>query len=111
MKELTIKEFELMLCSTGFLPPRTEEEHIFFEQMFEDYSVRTINYHVDVDAIINGNCVLVEQKRDKTEFDKIESLSISDDFKFSMAARNFDKLPKEVIEKIKKQHNRKDEEK
>ena len=47
----------------------------------------------------------------RTEFDEIESLSISDDFKFSMAARNFDKLPKEVIEKIKNQHNRKDEEK
>lgn len=111
MKELTIKEFEFMLCSTGFLPPRTEEEHIFFEQMFEDYRVRTIDYHVDVDAIINGDCILEERKGHRIEFDEIESLSISDDFKFSMAARNFDKLPKEVIEKIKNQHNRKDEEK
>ena len=30
MKDLTIEEFETMLCSTGYLPPRTENELIFF---------------------------------------------------------------------------------
>lgn len=58
MKNLTPEEFNLLLCSTGFLPPRNEDEHLFFEEMHESYNVQTKNRHVDIDAIINGNCIL-----------------------------------------------------
>lgn len=58
MKNLTSEEFNLLLCSTGFLPPRNEDEHLFFEEMHESYNVQTKNRHVDIDAIINGNCKL-----------------------------------------------------
>lgn len=47
-------EFETMLCSTGYLPPRTEDELIFFNQMHEGHQSRIADRHVDVDAIVNG---------------------------------------------------------
>ena len=59
MKNLTPEEFNLLLCSTGFLPPpETKMSTYFFEEMHESYNVQTKNRHVDIDAIINGNCIL-----------------------------------------------------
>ena len=38
MKEFTNKEWDVMLCSTGYLPPRNDEELMFFNQMYEGYT-------------------------------------------------------------------------
>ena len=43
------------LCSTGYLPPRNEEEQIKFEELYKDYQPKLKDKHVDIDAIINGN--------------------------------------------------------
>lgn len=109
MKNLTSEEFNLLLCSTGFLPPRNEDEHIFFEEMYESYNVQTKNRHVDIDAIINGTCKLNDPEDQTIEPDSCVSTSGIDVSGFSMAARNFDKLPQEVINKIRKQHKGKKE--
>ena len=51
MKDLIIEEWDVLLCSTGYLPPRNEEELDFFDEMYEDYKSRIVNCHVDVDMI------------------------------------------------------------
>ena len=109
MKNLTPEEFNLLLCSTGFLPPRNEDEHLFFEEMHESYNVHTKIRHVDIDAIINGNCILSNPEDQIIESAPYVSASGIDVSGFSMAARNFDKLPQEIINKIRKQHKGKKE--
>ncbi len=109
MKNLTSEEFNLLLCSTGFLPPRNEDEHLFFEEMHESYNVQTKNMHVDIDAIINGTCKLSDPESQIIKPDPCISTSDIDVSGLSMAARNFNKLPQEVINKIKKQHKGKKE--
>lgn len=110
MKDLTIKEMEVMLCSIGYLPPRNEDELTFFEQMYENYNSRLKDKHVDVDSIVNGACRVVScYKYNMDDRDKIFSMVAEDtDYTYSMAARNFDKLPKDILEKMKKQHNPKE---
>lgn len=59
MKDLSINEMEIMLCSTGYIPPRNEEELLFFNELYENYDSRIKNRHVDIEAIFNGtNCVV-----------------------------------------------------
>ena len=110
MKDLTIEEFETMLCSTGYLPPRTENELIFFNQMYEGYQSRMADRHVDVDAIVSGACRVVSRNNfDMDNKNKMFSMVAEEtDCSYSMAARNFDKLPKDILEKMKKQHKPKE---
>ena len=106
MKEFTNKEWDVMLCSTGYLPPRNDEELMFFNQMYEGYTPRIANRHVDVDAIINGKCKMVP-----SSFIDPESLvdghnnETEDEIHYSMAARNYSHLPKSILDKMKEQHN------
>lgn len=112
MKNLSIEEFDTLLCSTGYLPPRTEQELMFFNQMYEGYNSHLGNKKVDIDAIINGSCKVVSSNVYEFESeDTILSMVADDGTPYSMAARNFDKLPKEIIDKMKKQHKVKDDDK
>lgn len=111
MKELTIEEFEAMLCSTGYLPPRNEEELLFFEQLYGAQKCNLAGKHVDVESIINGSCHLVAGSvGDSGDMDSqlMENENIFDR-NYSLAARNYNKLPKEVLEKMKEQHKPKDD--
>ena len=91
-----IEELYNLLCCDGFLPPRNEEELLETERGMVDYHFKNDGRHVDVHAIINGvSCEVVNMKRFD---DGVEAKPLG------MAARNFEKLPQEVIDKIKKQH-------
>ncbi len=90
-----------VLCSEGYLPPRNEEEMIAFEKVYSQKTVRE-DFHVDVERIVNGKCSLRPMVKPLSS----GTLSSSD---IKMAARNYEKLPKEVIDKIKKQHKDKDD--
>lgn len=106
MRKLDNDELTFMLCATGYLPPRTEGEENFFEQMYEDYQPQIRNRHVDVDAIINGQCCFSRVCAAEPIFpygnndEKVGETG-------HMAARNFNKLPQDIIEKIKGQHKNK----
>lgn len=90
------EELYNLLCSDGFLPPRNEEELLETERRMVDYQFKNDGRHVDIHAIINGvSCEVVNMKRFD---DGVEAEPLG------MAARNFEKLPQEVIDKIKKQH-------
>ena len=95
-----IDELYNLLCSDGFLPPRNEEELLETEKRMVGYQFQNDDRHVDVQAIIKGaSCEIVSMKR----FDDgmvAEPLG--------MAARNFENLPPEIIDKIKKQHLKND---
>lgn len=110
MKDLKIKEMEVMLCSIGYLPPRNEDELMFFEQMYENYNSKLKDKHVDVESIVNGVCRVVSHYNfDMDNNNKTFSMGAEEpDSPYSMAARNFDKLPKDILEKMKKQHKPKE---
>lgn len=110
MKDLTIKEMEVMLCSIGYLPPRNEDELMFFEQMYENNNSKLKDKHVDVESIVNGVCRVVSHYNfDMDNNNKTFSMVAEEpDSPYSMAARNFDKLPKDILEKMKKQHKPKE---
>ena len=95
-----IEELYNLLCSDGFLPPRNEEELLETEKRMVGYQFQNDDRHVDAQAIIRGaSCEIVSMKR----FDDgmvAEPLG--------MAARNFENLPPEIIDKIKKQHLKND---
>ncbi len=99
MKESIIDK---ILCSTGYLPPRNEDEMNAFEKVYSKVNVKT-DFRVDVDQIVNGSC------RVKPIVRRFESgYASSSDMR--IAARNFEALPQDVVEKIKKQHKGKDDE-
>lgn len=85
-----------ILCTTGYLPPRNEEEMECFERVYSKVEIDE-EWHIDVDSIINGSCCLHSVKS------HIEKTIVPDN-DMRMAARNFNKIPSDVIEKIKKQH-------
>lgn len=94
MKESIIDK---ILSSSGYLPPRNEEEMTAFEKICSKIEVDD-DFHVDVDSIVNGGC---QYKPKVVQMTNIGSVSQDD---LRMAARNFGKLPEEVIDKLKKQH-------
>ena len=94
MKESIIDK---MLSSTGYLPPRNEEEMTAFEIIYSKVEVDE-NFHVDVDSIVKGGC----QYKPKVVSVASSGRSTQNDLR--MAARNFGNLPADVIEKLKKQH-------
>lgn len=95
-----IDELYNLLCSDGFLPPRNEEELLETEKRMEGYQFQNDDRHVDVQAIIKGDsCDIVSMKRYD---DGVVAEPLG------MAARNFENLPQEIIDKIKKQHQKND---
>ena len=109
MKDLSIQEFETLLCSTGYLPPRSEEELLFFNQLYEGYESSIADRHVDVESIINGTFCLISGSNSCYEIPNDNTLmAAEEDGIYSMAARNYGKLPKDIIDKMKDQHKPKD---
>ena len=94
MKESII---DRILSSSGYLPPRNEEEMTIFEKIYSKIEVDE-NFHVDVDCIVNGCCQYESKVIPQTGSGKFSQDNLR------MAARNFCKLPEDVIEKLKKQH-------
>lgn len=110
MKDLSIEELEVMLCSTGYLPPRDEDELDFFNQMYERQKTRIEDFRVDIDSIVNDTCSIVSSRGYEIQDDEFSHSFVAEnlDIKYSMAARNFDKLPKDIFERMKRQHKPKD---
>ncbi len=98
MKESIIDK---ILCSTGYLPPRNEEEMTIFEKEYKKVTIKT-DFHVDVDQIVNGGCMVKPIVHHYVNGNATPS-------DMRLAARNFEALPKDVIEKIKKQHKGEDD--
>lgn len=107
MDIMTIEEWDVLLCSTGYLPPRNEEELTFFDELYENYKSRLDGKHVDVDAILNGTCRFVSNSSCNDSINSFDILkdTNSADNKYSMAARNYRKLPKDILDKMRRQHN------
>ena len=107
MAQLTIDELNFMLGATGNLPPRNEEEHLFFEQMYENYVLKTKDMMVDIEAIVSNRCEMHKVIDDDMCFEEEKLPDMYPKSNYTMADRNFNKLPKSVIEKIKSQHKNK----
>lgn len=97
MKESIV---DRLLCTEGYLPPRNDEEMIAFEKNYSRMSVNS-EFHVDVNRIVDGGCCIKPSTRPTSRVITRANVRI--------AARNFEDIPKDVIEKIKKQHKGKDD--
>lgn len=86
-----------ILSSTGYLPPRNEEEMNAFGKIYSKVEIDE-RFHVDVDSIVSGGCRYEPKVLPMTNTGCVPQ----DDLR--MAARNFGKLPEDVIDKLKKQH-------
>lgn len=105
MKDLSLEEFEVLLCSTGYLPPRNEDELMFFNQMYEGYESKLADRHVDVESIFSGSCRVVSgYALDYDELKSSTQIAAEEHTIYSMAARNYGKLPEEILKKMKNQH-------
>lgn len=98
MKECIIDK---ILCSTGYLPPRNEAEMTAFEKEYSKVTIRK-DFQVDIEQIVSGSCGVKSVVRHFVS----GNMSSSD---MRMAARNFESLPKDLIDKIKKQHRGEDD--
>ena len=95
MKENIIDK---ILSSSGYLPPRNEEEMSAFEKIYSKVEIDE-SFHVDVESIVNGTCHY------KPKVNPISSgKSKMSQYDLRAAARNSEGMPKEVIDKLKKQH-------
>lgn len=95
-----IEELYSLLCSNGYLPPRNEDELLEQERKNADYSFKTAGKHIDSKAIAKGSCCRIQSY---TYFDDEYDIAAEP---LGMAARNFDKMPKNVINKIIMQHRK-----
>lgn len=93
-----MEEIINLMCCSGFLPPRNEEELFETEKRMDGFHFKNTDRHVDTQAIIDGISCEVEGIK---EFD--EDIDAEP---FGMAARNFETLPKSIIEKIKSKHKK-----
>lgn len=88
MKDRIIDKY---LSSYGYLPPRNEEEMMTFEDFFSNVKVDR-SFHVDVKSIVSGNSCTIDHPQRQREV-------------YHIAARNYERIPDEIIDKIRKQHN------
>ena len=98
MKKSTIDH---ILSTTGYLPPRDEEEMITFEKVYSSVTVKE-GFHIDVRRIVDGVCPINNPIHKEGGC----TISTSD---IRMAARNYEAMPKCVIDKIKSQHKSEDD--
>lgn len=89
-----------ILSTTGYLPPRNEEEMIAFEKVYSSVTVNEDSL-IDVSRIVNEVCPIRP-----TIHIGGSPISASD---IRMAARNYEAMPRDVIDKIKNQHKGEDD--
>lgn len=91
-----IEDLYHLLCSESYLPPRNEEELLEQEKRYSNYNFKNEGKHINSETIANG------------DYCQISSIKMFDNSivaePFGMAARNFENLPSDIINKIKKQH-------
>lgn len=89
---------DMIFSTSGYLPPRNEEEMMAFEHMYSKVKIDE-KFHVDVDSIVNGRCQLKPIKHPSIGNSRLSQYNYR-----SAAARNFEGMPNDIIEKLKEQH-------
>ena len=103
-KSITPENIYEWMASTGFLMPRNEIELERFEKLFKDVDLGLTGKEIDPNKIISG-----EYKIDKKAL--VPKDISSDQIKeYRIAARNGEKLPANIMDKIlKNQRKKKDD--
>lgn len=99
-KHITPDNITEWLCSTGYLFPRNELELSRFEKLYGDVNENISGNEVDPDRIINGitDTVIINLAKPETEQTFTE---------FKMVARNGNGVPKHILDKMKKNQDKK----
>lgn len=101
-KKINITQDNLIewLCSTGYLFPRNEIELSRFERLYPEVERKTKDDSVDPFAILDSS-----RKRKPINLD-IQDEEIENLPEMRMAARKYQDLPEHILEKIKKNQNK-----
>lgn len=99
-KHITPENITEWLSSTGFLFPRNEVELERFEKLYGDIDFGLTGKEIDPDNIISGN---IKEKKVLKMPDNINQEEISP---YRMAARKGNNLPKNIMDKIKKNQSK-----
>jgi len=101
-KHITSENVTEWLCSTGFLFPRNEVELNRFDKLYDDVDLGLTGLEIDPEKIINGNY------KKNTIVHVHEELNDEEINPYRMAARNGNALPKHIMDKIKKNQTKPD---
>ncbi|NOU48057.1 MAG: hypothetical protein HOO86_13490 [Bacteroidales bacterium] len=99
-KHITPENITEWLSSTGFLFPRNEVELERFEKLYSDDNFGLKGTEIDPDRIIDGTF------RVKIILKIPDSIKQNEISPYRMAARNGNELPKHIMEKIRKNQNK-----
>jgi len=99
-KHITPENITEWLSSTGFLFPRNEVELKRFEKLYGEEDYGLTGKEIDSDKIINNT---FKEKKILKMPDEIKKEEINP---YRMAARNGNELPKHIMDKIKKNQNK-----
>ena len=99
-KHITPENITEWLSSTGFLFPRNEVELERFEKLYSNDDFGLTGTEIDPDKIINGTF------REKINLKIPESIKQNEISPYRMVARNGNELPKHIMDKIRKNQNK-----
>lgn len=99
----TEDNFYEWLCSTGHLLPKNERELARFEQLFPNGSIKVNEKAIDPFGIISGL-----SNDDQLSVNKVSS-RLGESNELRLAARKYDGLPPEILEKIKRNQRNMDD--
>lgn len=100
-KHITSDNITEWLCSTGFLFPRNEVELKRFEKIYGEVDLGLTGNELDAEAIILGKKYVPKTIALPNDLDKNR---VSE---YRMAARKGNSLPSHILDKIKKNQNKK----
>lgn len=100
-KHITPDNITEWLCSTGFLFPRNEVELKRFEKIYGEIDLRLTGNELDAEAIILGKNYVSKSIALPNELGK-NNMS-----EYRMVARKGSNLPSHILDKIKKNQNKK----
>jgi hypothetical protein len=89
------------LCSSGFLFPQNEIQLARFNELYADYDFKLKDARIDVKSIIDGNVCF-----NTRVFRIIKEDEIKDIEELRMVARKGQKVPKNIIDKMKQKHRK-----
>ncbi|MBX2897979.1 MAG: hypothetical protein KF687_05615 [Cyclobacteriaceae bacterium] len=100
-KHITPENIDEWLASTGFIFPRNELELARFEKLYEESLEEITGKEIDPDKIIKGDL-------DSAKTVEIKPTINAGDFtEYRMAARNGNDIPKHILDKMKRNQNKK----
>lgn len=97
-RHITESNIDIWMSSLGFSFPRNHAEEKLFDKLYKDFKHELTGKEIDPLKLIT------QCEEEESELGIINDVNNN----WKMAARNYDGLPKHIIDKMKKNHDDKD---